>query len=400
MDTKLIEAIHILEQYNGIFRQFFELGTINFTDTIPRAAVSFNKDNNDMMLNFNPEFYDSINSEQLAFVLAHECMHPLLFHGRRYFQDTKYLLNPELFNVAADVCLHEIMFREFGFPDPNLDMCTLESVFKDDNTVLQCQTLSYYFDKIADECKQNGNVQYVELDTHNFQDGDYSEMNEVIKKAIDRLSDIEKQELKNKISEKVCKENTPPGDDTNSDWHKIVYAPLRGKRKWELAIKEWVHGFLMGQRYDWSRPARRLSGVDGEMILPSPLEPEDVKRRKVWVFMDTSGSCIELASRFFSAAASLPKNIFDVRLFCFDTEIYPTTLQAKEVQGGGGTMFSNIPAYIAKQSSQPEFVFMITDGEGDIMNIPNPTRWHIYLTGNNKSCFPEGCHFYSFEEFE
>lgn len=45
--------------------------------------------------------------------------------------------------------------------------------------------------------------------------------------------------------------------------------------------------------------------------------------------MDTSGSCFNLAERFFKAALTLNPKKFNVRLFCFDYYATETSLKSK-----------------------------------------------------------------------
>ena len=48
-----------------------------FDESIPTAAT------NGKRVAFNPEFVDSLTDEEVKFLVAHECMHPMLEHNYR-----------------------------------------------------------------------------------------------------------------------------------------------------------------------------------------------------------------------------------------------------------------------------------------------------------------------------
>lgn len=390
-DKKLVSAIRKLETCNGIFRQLWDLGHIYFTDSIPTAAIEF-KGGQALRFLFNQEFYDSLTSYELAFIIAHECLHVMLQHGQRLHRSTTFTLNPRLFNIAADVAIHELLFHKFGFDRKQIskDICTVESIFQDKlDTIQRNQTLEYYFNQLVD----GKEVQYVALDTHMF---DGADADGIIRKALDKLTTDEYEEIKNKCKSHCDDSKAGNGEGTN--WYQVTIAPVQ-KQKWEMVIKEWAQAFLQSDKYDWKRPSRRTAFLNSGLIMPSFLEQE-YKRVKVWLYMDTSGSCIELADRFFSAAASLPPKFFDPRLFCFDVDIYETDIHSRQVYGGGGTAFDIIDTHLRKQGEHPDFVFVITDGHGNEVKPEQPNKWHVFLTTDNKSCFPDNCVFHSFEEFQ
>ena len=133
-------------------------------------------------------------------------------------------------------------------------------------------------------------------------------------------------------------------------------------------------------------------------------EYKDKNKIDVFFFLDTSGSCIGLKNRFFSAAKSLDKNKFNIRLFCFDTKVVETTLESNKVYGGSGTYFSILPKYInevTKNKKYPEAIFVISDGYGDNLNLEEKfkKRWYWFLTTSYTKCI-EGCNIYKLSDFE
>lgn len=71
------------------------------TDEIPTAAT------NGKRVLFNPEFVDSLTDEEVKFLVAHECMHPMLEHNfRRGERD------PRKWNQAADYVINKLLTDE------------------------------------------------------------------------------------------------------------------------------------------------------------------------------------------------------------------------------------------------------------------------------------------------
>jgi len=144
-----------------------------------------------------------------------------------------------------------------------------------------------------------------------------------------------------------------------------------------------------------------------DLVLPSEMEEDALDKTKIEVFffLDTSGSCIGYKNRFFKAALSLPKN-FNVRLFCFDTQVRETTLISRKIYGGGGTNFGIIEAHIQKvmkedKCAYPKAVFIITDGWGTAVNPAKAENWYWFLTTNNsRNYIPEKSNVYLLANFE
>ena len=71
------------------------------SEDVPTAAT------NGKQVVFNPEFCESLNDEELKFLIAHECMHPMLEHNfRRQSRD------PRKWNQAADYVINKLLTDE------------------------------------------------------------------------------------------------------------------------------------------------------------------------------------------------------------------------------------------------------------------------------------------------
>ena len=130
------------------------------------------------------------------------------------------------------------------------------------------------------------------------------------------------------------------------------------------------------------------------------------KRTNVWFFMDTSGSCVGMKDKFFESALSFPKDKFDLRCFCFDTQVYDINLDDGKLYGFGGTSFNiiedRIQQVIKKENLRyPDAVFVFTDGYGNAVHPQKPERWHWFLDGyQTKSCIPKQSSIYQLSDFK
>lgn len=72
-----------------------------FDENIPTAAT------NGKRIKFNPEFVDSLTDEELKFLVAHECFHPMLEHNFRRGER-----QPRRWNQAADYVINKLLSDE------------------------------------------------------------------------------------------------------------------------------------------------------------------------------------------------------------------------------------------------------------------------------------------------
>jgi predicted metal-dependent peptidase len=87
-----------------------------FDESIKTAAT------NGKRIKFNPEFVDSLTDEEVKFLVAHECFHPMLEHNFRR-GDRQH----KKWNVAADYVINKLLTDEsigrmpkMGLHDPNI----------------------------------------------------------------------------------------------------------------------------------------------------------------------------------------------------------------------------------------------------------------------------------------
>lgn len=408
-----------LERYHAIFYQFWELGVPMFSKRIPTAAVCFDKEGHCVNFLFNPDFWKGLTTTQRNFIISHECLHVILRHGVR----SKDCENKDGANVAMDVVINEMLCEQFGYDrkeiDPDNKLCWMDTIFHNDPEVEKGQSFEYYFKRLPADYKIPDGTMLVDI--HDFLDKD---IDNILKKLGPSLTDEEKKKIRDIVRKQLrspIQGGTSAGTVALGDWLSVGNQNIKPKQKWETVIRKWMRKYLPNEfdMYEhWARVNRRMVLIPDDALLPSEMELQDKEvegKIKVFFYLDTSGSCVHLADRFWKAAKSLPKNRFDVRLFCFDVEVYPVTPEMEKkgkVRGGGGTNFEIIEGSIQKiikadalktggVVTYPEAVFVISDGEGTPFKTPKPDRWYWFLTERNSQQYiPKSSKKYLLKDYE
>lgn len=397
---EFLEISRSLEEHHSVFYALWDMGKPEFTDEIDTAAIEFNKEGQNIRFLFNPDFWKSCDDYKKKFVICHECLHVILQHGLR----TKNNENPLAVNQALDVVVNHSLLNQFGFNrnkvEGEQDLCWTNTVLKGKHP--DNKNYEYYYQHIKADSKQQT------IDLHDSL-GDFSD---IINKLNGKLSPEEKESIKSVVEKhftpnpNLSQNGAGTGEGGQwvfSDAKKIV------KRKWETVIKEWSKKYLdkFNNVEQWARVNRRFTFMDGDLLLPSEMEVDEAEDDiiDVWFFQDTSGSCSGFINRFFAAALSLPKEKFNVKMHCFDTSVYETTLESKKLYGFGGTSFHPIESYIQEQIKEknieyPKAVFIITDGFGTKVNPQMPKRWYWFLSTNYSSCIPKECNIFQLKDYE
>lgn len=412
-----------LECHHALFYTVWNLGVPIFSEIVPTAGVRFNDDGDCVEFVFNPKYWENLSEYERVFVICHECLHVILHHGHR-IRDAKDS-ERQICNIALDVVVNHSLVNHFGFDRYRIsnqqELCWVDTVFPG-KIVPENESFEYYFNLISklgscsggDEGQENVGTGLKTPDDHSML-GD-SDWEDAIGKVSDEMSDIDKSSVQGVIE----KHYQPTGDEaeggllpgvgTIGSWTFANVGMVQVKRKWETVIKKWSLKYDRPEFKDveqWARLNRRFSMIEDELMLPSEMEQEfEVEGKvEVWFFQDTSGSCAGYRDRFFKAAMSLSTERFHVRLFCFDTQVYETSLESKKIYGGGGTCFAIIENHIqqtlqSEMIDYPEAVFVITDGCGTKVVPQKPQNWYVFLTTKQKSCFPNTCHFFQLKDYE
>lgn len=369
-----------MEEHHALFYTLHRMGRPVFNDQIDTACVRWDKEGNLLSFEFNPKFWEGLTRYEKKFVFAHECLHVILEHGARA-KDTKDMRKA---NIAMDVVVNHLLVDRFGFVREQIrdwkQYCWTDTVTDGEPSG---KSFEHYIGAIENDAQL--------VDSHGTGD-----MEDVLKRLRESLSDGEIADAIEKM-----------GDDAAGDLTILSVGPVAKKKKWETVIRKWTYRLPKAQPEEqWVRLNRRFAMLNTGFILPSEMEEEvDIAdKARVWFFQDTSGSCKNFQERFFKAAASLPPARFDVKLHCFDSRVYETTLESGKIYGGGATLFSSIEKYIqglvAQGEKYPDVVFVVTDGQGNRVTPEIPSRWHWFLSEDVRRWIPKGSHVHSLRDYE
>ncbi len=264
-------------------------------------------------------------------------------------------------------------------------------------------------------------------------DAQKADLEDMIKKHFEELNEQQKKDPTlapptDSNQNKQVQANNVPGAGRgtgagNGIWQFDKKKRVSVKMKWVTLIRRWTNRnrHITAPVDQWNRSNRRLSffakqmlnSKHGPVFLPSEFEEPDAEERnriKIWLFLDTSGSCVHYAERFWRVAESIPKNYFDVIPYAFDDATYPLSFKDKKLYGFGGTSFSPIEERIIEETvkkgkAYPSIVLIVSDGHANAVNPKYPERWHFFLTENSTEyCIPAVCkakkHVYQLSDWE
>jgi predicted metal-dependent peptidase len=398
--------------HHAVFYQFWRLVKPSFSEEIDTACVSFNEEGRCVDFLINKEFWNDLSEEKKKFVICHECMHVINSHGKRV--NKKFQSYSEQANCAMDIVVNESLVKYFNFNkqeiDPKEEYVWFDKFFKDKPKVLKDNSFEYYLNKIIEDNIEMPNSKNHLINSHEGLDIP----KEFAQQIINQLSDEEAEVLQN-IAEraeqgKKQESNANIAGTKTGDLVKTLNKkPHKTKSKWETVIKKFEKSFGKEEVEEshWLAKDRRMYNLNFDIFLPSELEYEVRKTNrdkiKTYFFMDSSGSCGNLAQRFFDAASSINKDKFDVEYYCFDTAVYKVNLKDRKLFGFGGTSFRSISDFVYKTRNEKPFVWVLTDGFGDHPNIPEQQeqKWSWFLTkeGSNKF-IPKNSRIFNLENFE
>jgi predicted metal-dependent peptidase len=434
---KFFQIAQDLEVFHGIFSQIWQMGKPVVDETIPTAAVRFDKEGGFFSFCFNPDFFNKLDDYNLKFVICHESLHVILNHGLRGMN-----MEPELANRAMDIVINESLVANFGFDRSRIlngeEYCWYDTIFKPSDNIELEKSFEYYYELMYEKAlDQIGNMigqmmnghggamklphsmggKQKTVDQHEgFGSENQDEIDQKIEEACDALGNEESKKLKEilgKLLDEQTKQSLQRGDGVGGLTKIMSPTPVPKKRKWETVIKKWAENFM--KRNDknneqWARTNRRFVTLPRDMFIPTEMEidsSENEKHKiKVLFFLDTSGSCAHLADRFWKAAKSLPEDRFIIQLCCFDTKVYETSLKTGKLYGFGGTSFHILEDYAQKYRKEknkgryPDAVFVITDGYGTPVKPEFSKRWSWFLSENYKACIPKECNIYDLKDYE
>lgn len=427
-DKDKLLLIDQLEQNGMFFKKFWSISDVYWTESIPTAAVTSTNDKIQFL--FNKDFWETLSPRGRLFVICHEQLHLLNNHFVRLrFQDG----NSQIKNIAADVAINEMLVRNYSFEKTDLpdteQWCWLDTVFKDDTRpISNNETAEFYYSLLVARQEQE-QQKLNELLEQMLADGT---LTDAIKEAMqadvdgmyDGVSTVDDHQFSQDNQDLLSKEvreaiedaleefegNNPDSAEAAQAGKRIAYrkakkagnkfgantrmfdVPIAKKKHWKKLYKSICKSiFAATSSEHWAFQDNKFALLPSSCDLPGTYIQDKIRKTKVVVYLDVSGSCVEDTKLFLQTAMSLPRDQFVVKYYTFDTEIRAISHKPPfQINGGGGTSFECIRNHVENELDYYDAIFVFTDGEASRVSAERPTRWFWFITpsGNHDSITP------------
>lgn len=318
-----------------------------FNDAVPTAAT------NGKRVLFNPQFVEGLSDEELKFLVAHECLHPMLEHNFRRKERSA-----RRWNMAADYVINELLVVDkvgrmpaLGLRDTNIYNAgggTSEGIY----SILPEQPEDKGTDGLLDDCE----------------DGEGTP------------AEQEQQKAEWKVKVAQAAQAAKMMGKISAEMQRLVDEVLQPKVNWRDVMQRFLVRAKTDQR-SFARFNRRF--------LPQGLYMPSVSGEAMGelVFaVDCSGSIGQDEINQFAAEIRKVKDDLipeRIHVIYFDSEVshVESYEQHDELDirphGGGGTAFSPVFEKIIELNINPVAIVFLTDLQcGDFGNQPDaPVLW-------------------------
>ena len=316
---------------------------IELSEDVPTAAT------NGQWIKFNPNFLDTLNDDEVVFVIAHEIGHPMFEHmGRLKGRD------PLLWNVAGDIVINEILTDDKVGSRPDGVLYEPDYYEKGDGVTDKIYRL------LQQEQEQGG-------DGDGPGGGGFTLEGDV--QPDESMTDAEREaqakEWKVKVSQAARAAKMMGNLSANME--RLVGELLESKVNWREVLQQFITKIKDDQR-TWSRGNRRMA-VNGVYL---PGRDGETLGELVFAF-DTSGSIsfgadgegTQFASEVLTVKQDHNPSVIHIMYFDSSVTGHDTFTRDDEVvinpRGGGGTAFSPVFRKIEEEGIEPEAIIFLTD---------------------------------------
>ncbi len=337
------------------------------TTEVPTAAT------NGKMVKFNPDFCEKLSDEELKFLVAHECMHPMLEHPfRRGERDIRR------WNKAGDYVINQLLV------DENMGKMPEGGLYDNDVWQQGNGTTDGIYKVLPAEEDGEGGV------------GSVGGQGDPLDECLDADGSPAEQEQNAaewKVKVAQAAQAAKMMGKMSAGVERFVGTVLQPKVDWREVLQRFVEKCKDDTR-SWARPNRRF--LSQGMYLPST---SGEAMGELVVAVDCSGSIgQEEIDQFASEVLTIKEdsNPSAIHVVYFDNEVshYDKFTRDDEVHitphGGGGTAFSPVFEYLEEHSIEPVACVFLTDLYcNDFGNEPAyPTLW--VTTDSNSTDAPFG----------
>jgi len=324
------------------------------TDEVPTAAT------NGSEVRFNPDFCDGLSDEELKFLVAHECMHPMLEHPfRRGERDIRK------WNQAGDFIINQLLV------DEGIGKMPKGGLYNSDIWQQGGGTTDGIYKVLPTESDDKGG------------DGSGNGVGNPLDECLDAEGSPAEQEQQSaqwKVKVAQAAQAAKMMGKMSAGVERFVGTVLQPKVDWREVLQRFVEKCKDDTR-SWARPNRRF--LSQGMYLPST---SGEAMGELVVAVDCSGSISDDEISQFAAEVMTIKedsNPSAIHVIYFDHRVshYEKFTRDDELHiephGGGGTAFSPVFDYIDEHNIEPVACVFLTDlycnDFGD--EPPFPTLW-------------------------
>ena len=302
-----------------------------FDESIKTAAT------NGKRVAFNPEFVDSLTDEEVKFLVAHECMHPMLEHNYRRGER-----QPRRWNMAADYVINKLLVDDsigrmpkLGLHDPNIYNAgggTSEGIYN----ILPEQDEDSGADGLMDDCEDG--------------DGGPAEQGQ--------------QQAEWKVKVAQAAQAAKMMGKMSANMQRLVDQVLQPKVDWRDVLQRFLVKARTDQR-SFSRFNRRF--IAQGLYLPSV---SGEQMGEIVFAVDCSGSITQDTINQFAAEISIVKDDLmpaRIHVLYFDSEVSHVESYEQhddldiKPHGGGGTDFAPVFDKIIELGLDPVAIVFLTD---------------------------------------
>ena len=312
---------------------------------------------------YNKEFIDSLDDEELIFLMGHEVLHNVYDH-----MDRRGDRDPRLWNIANDYVVNmDLVENNIGKKITKVQIC------------FDYKYQNMFSDEVYDDLFENAeHVTEETLDMHldfSDEDGDgqgaqgNAEGGDDDKKGPPQYSEEERRQIQDEMKEAIMNAAKSAG---NKDVPRGVRHMIKNLTNPELDWRELLATNIQSvvkNDFTFMRPAKK--GIAERVYLPGMDYDTDLD---VFCFIDSSGSMMdEMLRDLCSEVKGIMEQYtnFKLRLCFFDTDTYTIhefdstnieDIHDIEVEGGGGTEFDCMFDRLKAEDIIPQKLIVFTDG--------------------------------------
>ena len=310
---------------------------------------------------YNSKFVTMLSTRQMMFLFCHELLHAAYDHIGRTGSRNRKVCNIAMdYVVNADCINNGLGERITQVPilyDRKYEGWTWEAVYDD----LMKNVKEVTLDELAE----------MVLDDHlDSDDGDGKDGDKEGKGGRPRLSDAEKQQIKDEFKEAMLSAAQAAGaGNVPANLKRMLKDLTEPKIDWREFIQQQIQSTVKND-YTYTLPNKK--NFQNGFSMPSMLKEDSID---VCVALDTSGSITDdMARDFFSEVQGIMNTFSDYKLkiWCWDTSVHNPQdftphggddLMEYEIKGFGGTDPTVNWDFMKLNDISPKLLIVFTDGE-------------------------------------